>query len=193
VAAHRLVVPPAAMLHSDRCLLRRPRPADAAGLLSATSDPRWPELDFWAVVDTEEEARSRLADQIEQWDDQEAFHFSVEIESSSEFVGQVSLTPEPEPQTWLLGYWLTPDRWGVGLATEAAALVARFAFASLDARSIWAGTAIWNVASQRVVEKLGFIYMNDNPAGYTLRGTAIATREYELRASPPIGLTGACS
>jgi RimJ/RimL family protein N-acetyltransferase len=54
-----------------------------------------------------------------------------------------------------LGYWITPDAWGRGYATEAAAGVLRAAKA-LGVRRVTAGHFIDNPASGRVLRKLGF-------------------------------------
>lgn len=55
-----------------------------------------------------------------------------------------------------LGYWLTPDAWGRGYATEAGRAVVRMARESLRLRRLVAGHFIDNPASGRVLRKLGF-------------------------------------
>ena len=54
-----------------------------------------------------------------------------------------------------LGYWITPDAWGRGYATEAGAAVLRAAKAA-GVRRVTAGHFIDNPASGRVLRKLGF-------------------------------------
>ncbi len=168
------------VLQTRRCLLRRPTVSDSASIFHAVTDPRYPEDDTWSDVLTEADARSRLVLQLERWESDEAFHFSVEFSRTSELVGQVSLAREPEPDTWLLGYWISPAKWGLGLATEVAAEAIRFAALSLGARSIWAGTTPGNRRSRRVLAKLRFQFRNENPCGYQLRGVDVATLEFEL-------------
>jgi len=46
--------------------------------------------------------------------------------------------------------------WGEGLATEAAAACLKYGFENLDFREIIAMTDLENVASQKVLEKIGF-------------------------------------
>ncbi|MES2444361.1 MAG: GNAT family N-acetyltransferase [Pseudomonadota bacterium] len=55
-----------------------------------------------------------------------------------------------------LGYWLTPDAWGRGYATEAGHAVVRMARESLRLRRLVSGHFIDNPASGRVLRKLGF-------------------------------------
>lgn len=58
-------------------------------------------------------------------------------------------------------YGLTPDRWGAGLATEAAREVLRFAFDAAGLPRVFAGADAPNAASIRVMDRLG---MRPDPA-----------------------------
>lgn len=79
-----------------------------------------------------------------------------------------------------LGYWITPDAWGRGYATEAAGAVLRAARAS-GIRRVTAGHFIDNPASGRVLRKLGF-----RPTGHVVtrysrgRGADVPTARYWL-------------
>lgn len=55
-----------------------------------------------------------------------------------------------------VGYWLSPDYWGRGIATEALRLVCGYAFQELRANRIEARVYGFNSASGRVLEKCGF-------------------------------------
>jgi len=61
-----------------------------------------------------------------------------------------------------LGYWVSAQARGRGVATEAAAAVAQFAFGQLGAHTLLAGYYTDNPASGRVLAKLG-----SNPTGET--------------------------
>jgi ribosomal-protein-alanine N-acetyltransferase len=52
-------------------------------------------------------------------------------------------------------YGVTPDYWGNGIATEAAAAVLRYGFEEIELAEIYAGADPPNAASFRVIEKLG--------------------------------------
>lgn len=60
-----------------------------------------------------------------------------------------------------LGFHLRPEHWGQGYATEAARAVIDHAFDTLHARALFAGHHPGNVASRRLLEKLGFRYTHD--------------------------------
>jgi RimJ/RimL family protein N-acetyltransferase len=57
-----------------------------------------------------------------------------------------------------LGYAIVAERWGEGLATELGAAAIEIGFRDLDLEEIVAFTLPNNVASRRVMEKLGFAY-----------------------------------
>ena len=81
----------------------------------------------------------------------------VFLRSNGELVGCCGFRPRPvQPDVLELGFLLRPGFWGQGLATEAAGAAVAHAFDVLGARAIFAGHHPGNVASQRVLEKLGF-------------------------------------
>ncbi len=55
-----------------------------------------------------------------------------------------------------LGYWLAPEYWGHGLATEAAKAMVVLGFEKLQAEALNSGHFTDNPASGRVLEKAGF-------------------------------------
>jgi ribosomal-protein-alanine N-acetyltransferase len=59
------------------------------------------------------------------------------------------------------GYTLARSHWGRGLATEAAAACLRYAFEYLRLRELSASVDSRNIASQRVLEKTGFVYQRE--------------------------------
>ena len=57
-----------------------------------------------------------------------------------------------------IGYSLHPEFWGIGLATEAARLLIDFGFNELHLHRIYATCDPRNIASYKVMEKLGLTY-----------------------------------
>jgi ribosomal-protein-alanine N-acetyltransferase len=64
-----------------------------------------------------------------------------------------------EPPELELLYMLSEDCWGRGLAVEAARAVMQYGFAALGMTRIQASTDAPNVASVRVMEKLGMTFL----------------------------------
>lgn len=55
-----------------------------------------------------------------------------------------------------IGYWLAKPYWGRGLTTEAVTRYAQYAFEELDVVRLTAKVFVWNAASVRVLQKVGF-------------------------------------
>jgi RimJ/RimL family protein N-acetyltransferase len=61
-----------------------------------------------------------------------------------------------EKGNWEIGYWLAPEFWGRGLATEAAKALVVFGFEKLGAEALNSGHFVDIPAYGRVLEKAGF-------------------------------------
>ena len=83
---------------------------------------------------------------------------AIDRASDSVFIGWCSLTRwNPDYRSAALGYCLDETAWGHGHATEAARALLQWAFETLDLNRIQAETDTRNLASARVLEKLGFV------------------------------------
>ncbi len=74
------------------------------------------------------------------------------------FIGWCSLSRwNLEFRSAAMGYCYAEAAWGHGYATEAARAVLRWAYATLDLNRVQAEADTRNIASARVLEKLGFV------------------------------------
>ncbi len=150
---------------TERLIAERVAEAHLPGLLSLWQDPRV--MATLGGVRPEQLCRDQLSMAIDHWTE---FGFGMWIlrEKPSDLsidpvMGHVSL------RHWLLdgmpeidlGYSLSPEYWGKGLATEAARAVLELGFARLGCEHITAIALPDNLASRRVLEKLGFEYKRD--------------------------------
>lgn len=83
---------------------------------------------------------------------------AIERTSDQAFVGWCTFNSwNPDFRSASLGYCLTEAAWGHGYATEAARVLLRWAFETLDLNRVQSETDTRNGASARVLEKLGFV------------------------------------
>jgi ribosomal-protein-alanine N-acetyltransferase len=75
--------------------------------------------------------------------------------ASQSVVGLVGLVINPRHQAGEAWYLLAPTHWGQGYATEAARALVAIGFSELGLHRIWATCVPENLASIRVLEKLG--------------------------------------
>jgi RimJ/RimL family protein N-acetyltransferase len=152
------------LIQTARLRLRRFRPEDAAALDRWTANP-----DFQRHLG---EPRSGLAN-IERydthWREQGFGILAVEERETGELVGRSGVAyhriwpHDPE-----VGWAIDPAVWGRGYATEAGEASIRWAFEELRCERLVSICVPANVASRRVMEKLGFRVLEvlpDSPWG----------------------------
>jgi ribosomal-protein-alanine N-acetyltransferase len=84
------------------------------------------------------------------------YHLGVQMKEIDELVGMARLTISvPNHRGGDIGYGIRPDQWGRGLATEAARLIVGFGFERLALHRISAVHHPENLASGRVLQKVG--------------------------------------
>ncbi len=78
------------------------------------------------------------------------------LREGDSFVGCCGLRPRPDARCPELGFHLLPQYWGRGLAREAANAVIEYGFANFVIDGLFAGHHPHNVASARLLQRLGF-------------------------------------
>jgi ribosomal-protein-alanine N-acetyltransferase len=82
--------------------------------------------------------------------------WAVFAKDDGRYVGNASLRPRPERQKdWEIGYYLKPEEWGKGFATEIAVRLVQFGFENAGLKDIYATVDKENLASINVLEKAG--------------------------------------
>jgi RimJ/RimL family protein N-acetyltransferase len=89
----------------------------------------------------------------------EALELAVIERSTERYVGGVSLRPvDANREVADIGYAFAPAVHGRGYATEAVGSLVDHAFAARGAERVFATIFVGNIASRRVIEKLGFLH-----------------------------------
>jgi RimJ/RimL family protein N-acetyltransferase len=140
-------------LVTERLLLRRPRVDDIDSIVSIVGN--WEVARRLARVPhpySEADARFFLEQVVPaEW------VWAITMDGLDELMGAIGMTPEEGKNTAELGYWLSPNCWGRGIATEASRAVVSFAFEVLELPYLTSGYFEDNPPSGRVLVKLGFI------------------------------------
>jgi RimJ/RimL family protein N-acetyltransferase len=126
--------------------------------------------------ETREETQALIRRVKARWAEWGFSWFSLFDKASGELIGaggvQYLGTDSANPHE--IGWRLRHDRWGQGLASEAARRLAAFAFEDLDAPLLCAVCHPDNAASARVMERLGMRYQGEEE-WYNMR-----TSRYEI-------------
>lgn len=149
---------PTPTLRTARMVLRPFTHADTDALFALQSRPRV--LRYWDAPPWRERAQAErfiaVCKQIEQ--DGRGARLAIEHAATGAFIGWCALVQwNPDYRSAMLGYCLDDAAWGQGFATEAAGALLRWAFATLDLNRVQAESDTRNAASDRVLQKLGFV------------------------------------
>ncbi|WP_428391367.1 bifunctional GNAT family N-acetyltransferase/(deoxy)nucleoside triphosphate pyrophosphohydrolase [Lichenicoccus sp.] len=191
---------PGAELSTSRFLLRPPLPSDAACLHRLVNDwgivrmlerlpfpyPR-PLADAW-IESTAHQAAAGTA-----------YHFVIVAKADGAILGCVGMQTDGEARSSNLGYWVGRPHWGSGVASEAAAEVARWALSNPECHRLRARVAADNPASAAVLRRIGFRETGTGTQRFKARGAMQPVIHFEaerrdLRTRPiPTLLVVACA
>ena len=149
---------PTPSLHTARLRLRAFADADADDLFALHSSAYV--LRYWDSPPWSERGRAQKFITASRQMAQEGTgaRMAVDCISDGAFIGWCSLSSwNPDYRSAALGYCYHDAAWGHGYATEAAHALLRWAFDTLDLNRVQAEADTRNVASARVLEKLGFV------------------------------------
>lgn len=111
------------------------------------------------LIHSLEEARDVVGYIINQYKDYGIGRWAVIEKDTNEFVGWSGLKYEREVRDEMdyydLGYRLKPKFWGKGIATESSLAALSYGFEKLELDTVYAGAHVDNIASNRVLQKLG--------------------------------------
>ncbi len=149
-------------LLTERLRLRPLREADLDELVALYADPR---VEPWIGHHSPEDVAVELSFHVAHWNRFGWGFWGVEELASGAFIGDCGLQPlemvGPEVE---LGYEIAPERWGRGLATEAARASVRHGLEDLGMERIVAVTKPGNERSRRVLEKSGLAHVGEREA-----------------------------
>lgn len=168
----------AEIIQSERLILRPWKHTDLEAFAQLNADPRVMEY-FPSMLSQNEsdDLAQRISAKLEE---QGWGLWAVSIPNIADFIGFIGLarptfeahfTPAIE-----VGWRLAFDHWGKGYATEGAKAALKYGFETLKLEEIVSFTAVQNMRSRRIMEKIGMHHdLNDDfdhpklPEGHTLR------------------------
>lgn len=151
-------MPQPVSLETERLLLRDAEPGDAEAMLRYTTDPEVCRYMVWGP-NTPEQTREHLARRVAALQtraERRAFELLIIEKATGELIGGAGLrVADSDALDADLGYVLARAKWGQGIVPEACAKLLQVAFGWFGLHRVWASTDAENLASQRVLEKLG--------------------------------------
>jgi RimJ/RimL family protein N-acetyltransferase len=144
-------------LATERLILREFEQDDCPAVHAYASDPHVVQYMGWGP-NTEQETRDHMQQTLarQRGEQSDLYAFAVVLVDNKQLIGAVSLrVSSPQDRGGFIGYVFNRHYWGHGYATEAARRLLAFGFEELGLHRVFATCDPRNVASSRVLEKLG--------------------------------------
>lgn len=169
-------------LLTSRLKLRNYESSDWERVHIYGSDPDFSKYEFWGP-NTIEDTQKFIADMVKTTQAQPRFVYDVAIclKENELLIGGCGLRRETEGSAvGSLGWAVNPEFQNRGFATEAASALIDFGFKTLNLSLIYATCDSRNVASFRVMEKLGMKRVGSIKGTKEIKGHVRDTLRYEI-------------
>jgi ribosomal-protein-alanine N-acetyltransferase len=143
-------------LETGRLLLRKVTLDDAADIFEYASDPEVPKYMPWEPHRSIEDTLDYLAHVMERYRQRQAGPWGIVHKGDAKLIGTCAYGSwHQEHNRAEIGYVLSRRYWGQGYTTEAVRAIVGFGFQVMGLNRIEARCEVPNIASARVMEKVG--------------------------------------
>ena len=164
-----------------KCRIRKWELSDAKDLAAALSNKKVQDnlRDGLPYPYTEQDGKEFISAMLSA-DENETFAFAIMVDDK--VVGSIGIFRQGNihSQTAELGYYIAEEYWGKGIMTEAVKQICEYVFAKSDIIRIYAEPFAYNIASCRVLEKVGFQYEGTLRSNAVKNGKVIDMEMYSL-------------
>ena len=164
-----------------KCRIRKWELSDAKDLAAALSNKKVQDnlRDGLPYPYTEQDGKEFISAMLSA-DESETFAFAITVDNM--VIGSIGIFRQGNihRQTAELGYYIAEEYWGKGIMTEAVKQICEYVFAKSDIIRIYAEPFANNIASCRVLEKVGFQYEGTLRSNAVKNGKVIDMEMYSL-------------
>ena len=164
-----------------KCRIRKWELSDAKDLAAALSNKKVQDnlRDGLPYPYTEQDGKEFISAMLSA-DENETFAFAIMVDDK--VVGSIGIFRQGNihRQTAELGYYIAEEYWSKGIMTEAVKQICEYVFAKSDIIRIYAEPFAYNIASCRVLEKVGFQYEGTLRSNAVKNGRVIDMEMYSL-------------
>lgn len=148
------------ILETDRLILRELKSSDAEAFFAMDHNPKVHQYLWNKPVQKIEETIEVITFVRQQYVDNGIGRFAIILKQTNEFIGWAGLKYNTEEVNrkinfYDIGYRLDEKFWGKGYASEASFAWLKYAFETMNIKTIEAAAHAENVASNRILQKMG--------------------------------------
>jgi ribosomal-protein-alanine N-acetyltransferase len=141
-------------IETERLILRKPHVDDARAIFEGwAQDAEVTRYLTWHPHQRIEETHAYVKSCIFAWENRTRFPYMIIRKEDSEVIGMID--PRIEGPKVGIGYAIARAHWGKGYVPEATRAIIDWAFQQPSIYRVYATTDVENIASQRVLEKVG--------------------------------------
>lgn len=149
------------VLETERLILRPLKVEDAQEVFDNwTSDPDVAKYMVWSTH-ADVSVTKAWMEELQAELDSDNYEWGFERKNDGKLIGSGSIYYKESTQAYALGYNIMKDCWNQGYTTEAAQVILQFGIDVLGAKKFVAKHAKDNPNSGKVMEKVGFHYVED--------------------------------
>lgn len=144
-------------LETERTILREMTPDDVTALLKHFGNPEVIKFIAMQPIKTIEQANEWLKWMGGVFSRKDGLRWGIALKEDGSFIGSAGIHGWNRESNYAeIGYDIAPAYWGEGLATEVARCLIEFGFTSMKLNRLEADVVKGNIASMKVLQKLGF-------------------------------------
>jgi [ribosomal protein S5]-alanine N-acetyltransferase len=141
-------------METRRLVLRKPRIDDASAIFNGwAQDTEVTRYLTWRPHQRIEQTQEFVQSCLSAWEHEPRFPYMITLKENGEVIGMID--PRIEGPKMGIGYAAARAHWGKGYVPEATRLIIDWAFQQPSIYRVYATTDVENVASRRVLEKVG--------------------------------------
>jgi ribosomal-protein-alanine N-acetyltransferase len=146
-------------LETDRLILRRLNRHDAKDMFAYTSDPEISRFTTWNAHQSLDDALRFIEFNLNKQREKQEHEWAIVHKRQRRMIGTCGYVWwKPQHHLAEIAYAISREYWGQGLMTEALHATLRFGFERMELNRVEARCMTDNIASERVMQKVGMKY-----------------------------------
>jgi [ribosomal protein S5]-alanine N-acetyltransferase len=135
----------------------------------------------WETHKTLSDTKQFIEFVLNNYENKKVSPWGIEYKENGKFIGTIDfISWNTHHKIAEIGYVISQDYWGMGIATEAANELIKFGFNNMDLVRIQARCFVENKGSARVMEKIGMSFEGINRKGFFSKGKHQDIKMYSI-------------
>ncbi|MEK4973413.1 GNAT family protein [Niallia sp. FSL R7-0648] len=168
-------------LETERLILRKVTLEDVEDMYYYGTNEDVSKYVTWKTHKTLSDTREYIEFILSQYENKKIAPWGIEYKENGKFIGTIDFVSwQLKHNIAEIGYVISQDYWGKGIAPEAANEVIKFGFNNMDLVRIQARCDVENIGSARVMEKVGMTFEGVIRKGIFVKGKHQDIKMYSI-------------